>query len=80
MVLKEHNSLNRGHRMLVVPLFLIAVGVGVFFYRQTQRAARELELRRFQSELAALARTRQAGETGELVPVSAKADLFGRSR
>ncbi|MGE6697678.1 hypothetical protein ACQKH5_08310 [Hyphomonas sp. NPDC076900] len=56
--------------MLAVPLILIAVLVGVLFYRRTQKAGRELELRRLQSELAALARVRQGAEDGELVPIS----------
>ena len=44
--------------MLVGSLVLIAVSVGVLFYRQTQIARRELELRRIQSDLAALSRAR----------------------
>ncbi len=59
--------------MLVVPLVLIAILVGVLFYRRTQKAGRELELRRIQSELAALARLRQGNEEAELVPVPVKA-------
>ncbi|KCZ95580.1 hypothetical protein HHI_05470 [Hyphomonas hirschiana VP5] len=58
--------------MLVVPLVLIAVSVGVLFYRRTQIAGRELELRRIQSDLAALARLRQNGTEGDLVAVPAK--------
>lgn len=54
--------------MLVVPLFLVAVSVGVLFYRQTRKAGRELELRRFQNDLAMMARLRQADEALELVP------------
>lgn len=59
--------------MLAVPLVLIAILVGVLFYRRTQKAGRELELRRFQSELAALARVRQNDEGVELVPIPVEA-------
>ncbi|OZB15060.1 MAG: hypothetical protein B7X53_12320 [Hyphomonas sp. 34-62-18] len=59
--------------MLAVPLVLIAVLVGVLFYRRTQRAGRELELRRIQNELAALARLRQGQEDGELMPIRLEA-------
>lgn len=59
--------------MLVVPLAVIAVFVGVLFYRQTQKAGRELELRRIQSDLAALSRRRQEGAEGALQAVPAKA-------
>ncbi|AXE62940.1 hypothetical protein HPO_01707 [Hyphomonas polymorpha PS728] len=59
--------------MLAVPLVLIAIFVGVLFYRRTQKAGRELELRRIQSELAALARVRQHNEGGELVPIPVEA-------
>lgn len=59
--------------MLAVPLVLIAVLVGVLFYRRTQKAGRELELRRIQSDLAALARLRQGDEAGEPVLVPAEA-------
>ncbi len=58
--------------MLVVPLVLIAIIVGTLFYRQTQKAGRELELRRIESDLAALSRLRQAGTGGELVAAPAK--------
>jgi len=66
--------------MLVGPLVLIAVLVGVLFYRRTQKAGRELELQRIQSELAALARLRQNNEVGDLVPVPVEAsNRAGRS-
>jgi len=55
--------------VLVIPFVLIAVFGGVLFYRQTQKAGRELELRRIQSELAELSRLRQDAGEGELVPV-----------
>ena len=60
--------------MLAGPLVLIAVLVGVLFYRRTQKAGRELELRRIQSELAALARLRQNDEACDLVPVPVEAN------
>ena len=59
--------------MLAVPLVLIAALVGVLFYRRTQRAGRELELRRIQNELAALARLRQGQEDGDLMPIRIEA-------
>lgn len=55
--------------MLAVPLVLIAILVGVLFYRRTQKAGRELELHRIQNELAALSRLRQGEENGDLVPI-----------
>lgn len=58
--------------MLVVPLLLIAVFGGIFFYRRTQRAGRELELRRIESDLAALSRRRRDGAENALVPIPAK--------
>lgn len=66
--------------MLAVPLILFAILVGVLFYSRTQKAGRELELRRIESDLVALSRQRQAGENRELVPVPAKARRarFGR--
>ena len=66
--------------MLAGSLVVIAVLVGVLFYRRTQKAGRELELRRIQSELAALARLRQGNEAGEpaLVPIEAN-NRAGRS-
>ena len=45
--------------MLVGPLILLAILVASLFYRQTQKAGRELELLRIQSHLAALSRSRQ---------------------
>lgn len=59
--------------MLEVSLTVIAVFVGVLFYRKTQKAGREFELRRIQNELAALSRLRQEPAEGELVGVPAKA-------
>ncbi len=59
--------------MLAVPLVLIAILVGVLFYRRTQKAGRELELRRIQSQLAAMARVRQNDEGVELVPIPVEA-------
>lgn len=59
--------------MLVVPLVLFAILVSVLFYLRTQKAGRELELRRIQNDLAAMARLRQNGSESELAIIPAEA-------
>jgi hypothetical protein len=59
MVLKGAATHNSGACMLVGPLILLAILVAALFYRQTQKAGRELELLRIQSQLAAMSRSRR---------------------
>lgn len=53
--------------MLAVTLGILALVVAVLFYSQIQKAGRELELRRIQSQLEAAARRRKPADANGLV-------------
>lgn len=58
--------------MLAATLGILALVVGALFYSKTQKAGRELELRRIQNQLDRAARQKDGPEAGQLVPAPAR--------